>query len=317
MGQIAADIDDLMEKEGFGWWGNRETPQQTMQRHTQTMSELVPSRNKEAISKALKLLTITAGGAAVAGAAVRFLQHLKSPTFDVQPQSLGIRPDRDYEFKLPDVKSASQLDTARSLRKESRSVGDVWHGLTTGTRERVHEILEAGATPTAPQQLPWFLPAMLAAAPAAGYGGYKLLDYFMDKQRRGNVESQLSKAQREYETALKAEFRTGRKSASVNEAIDGLAQAFVSGDLHVVLKDLEKRADIGDFVQQFVPGEGSLGTAAGTWLALATLAGLVGHVGGKSFVEKRDPARARYKALREAVRARQLGRPPTLIADIG
>jgi hypothetical protein len=76
-----------------------------------------------------------------------------------------------------------------------------------------------------PLDMPWAIPAGVAAVGAGGYGGWKLTDYLLDKTRTAEQESELEEARKGYESALAGR----RKLASADpkpSSLDVLASLY-------------------------------------------------------------------------------------------
>jgi hypothetical protein len=180
--------------------------------------------------------------------------------------------------------------------KEAK-VSDIFEDIRSSVREGLSGAVES-------RHLPWFLPAMSVGTPLAGYAGYKVVDSLMDAARKREIGDALASAKADFESALRAQYQSAQKSASLAQSVDGLAHMHVSGALADQMDSMEKMGF-----------EGELGTASGVYLTLAALSAMLGHYAGKKIVERRDPARARHKALESTMRMRQLERPPSLRAE--
>jgi len=125
---------------------------------------------------------------------------------------------------------------------------------------------------------PFAMPAAAAAATGGALGGWKLMDYVLDDQRKKQMEGELESAKRQYEKALLSQY--DKNASELGRDLDGLFDLLN-----------EKQATWGD-----AAGRTSGGVmAAGGGLALVS--GLITH----SIVRKR-----RQKALLDqAVRKRR------------
>jgi hypothetical protein len=66
--------------------------------------------------------------------------------------------------------------------------------------------------------MPWHMPAAIAAGAGGLYGGWKLTDYLLDKTRSTEQESEVAQARKEYEAAL-----AGRRKVASIDPLDELA----------------------------------------------------------------------------------------------
>lgn len=271
MGHLAHTVERCRaehRKEAVWPFSDSEDPQSRIARHKEEFGKLMPSTREEATREAIRKILQAGGAAAAVGAGLRLLQHVTA----ARPETEGLQ---SRVSTIPLGKEAGILDWLSDLKE--------------GTRESVLSALASGTEPSKPRHLPWYLPALMLATPAAGYASYKSVDKLLDATRRREIEAAKDKAKVEYEKALAAEY-AGRKSASGDEAVDGLARMYA----------LDKSA--------FLDGE--LGTVAGVYTTLALLSALAGHMAGKKFVESRDPVRAKQEALEKAIIARRSALPP-------
>jgi len=104
--------------------------------------------------------------------------------------------------------------------------------------------------------VPWAMPASFAAGAGGLYGGWKLMDYLMDKRRKADVEAEVEAAKKEYEQALLADAES-KVASDLGSDLDELYDA------------IEKRSiDIGDLAGQATGMYGIYGGASGLAAAL-------------------------------------------------
>lgn len=138
-------------------------------------------------------------------------------------------------------------------------------------------------TTSDPSTLPWYYSGMVSQAPKTFMSGYSDAEKAADKLRLEAVTKKMEEAQADFEKALSDEYRQSRggiKTASCGEFIDGLARVHVKA------------------------AEGELNQALGVYLALASLLGQAAHSSAYDWVAKRDPARQKLDAFREAIKQR-------------
>jgi len=148
--------------------------------------------------------------------------------------------------------------------------------------------------------IPWAIPAAAAAIPTGAYVGYNIADWLADKQRMGELDSELADEKKQFRDALIV-----RKP----EAKTKLARALCR------LEELvEKRAS------QPVKKANTLNDLLGTWTGLyGAYAGTAGLIGGKAMFDmvRKDQ---RGPMLQEALKRRRIlmaqARPaPIVISD--
>jgi len=158
----------------------------------------------------------------------------------------------------------------------------------------------SGDSATTAQGVPWAMPAALAAGAGGLYGGWKLQDWLMDKQRKQNNQAELDEAREEYNKAL---LETQGKHAS-----DGIGVA-----LDELYDTLEKKAGKTSDI---------MGQLTGMYLTLALAGGGVSALGGYNWGKKRQRRvlleKAKKQRQREMRNKRPMGiqvRPPEVPID--
>lgn len=237
----------------------------------------IDERYNDAGRKLLQYTLAAAGG----GAALRGLQGLKRLIWPQQqpgglnePQALQLPPRRgdDEEEKSPARKvAAADAPAAQGPTTFADVIPDSWKADVTNPL-RHH---------------PLGIPALIGGVGAGGYGGYKLVDWLLDKQRTSNEQERLEKAKRDYEAALASQF----KNAGDRESIGALS---------------EKTA----FDWQSIKDK--LGAGAGAYLALLAGTGL--GAGKLTYDWQRGRQTEKQRALEEEKRKRMRRTPPPLFA---
>ena len=158
-------------------------------------------------------------------------------------------------------------------------------------------------------------PLAWIAGIAGTYGGYKLANALIEKVDKRRRARELAKAEHDFERALSARLTT-KPASLIGAAVDGVADAYVSGEL---LKQAETlpapESEDGKAWWDSMRGAG--GTATGGYLALLTLLASLGGVGGYQWVKRREVDRRKFEAAKELMLRRQLSSPPTVTVDTG
>jgi hypothetical protein len=162
------------------------------------------------------------------------------------------------------------------------------------------------------RHLPWYWPAFTAAGLGGAAGGYALTDWWLDRQRRQDLQEDVEDARRDYEAALLSEYDPGRvhaKAAGVTPAtptgealgreLDGLADAVEAG--------LAKEALFGTLQDAWA-------SAPGAVLTLASLLALGGGYAGYRWSKDRSRAQLLNEAWKRRERERLKARPAELVA---
>lgn len=142
--------------------------------------------------------------------------------------------------------------------------------------------------------VPWAIPAAIGAGTAGVAGGWKAMDYLMDKRRKGDLDIELDKAKKEYEQAL--EENNHLKTAGFNK----VAQA-----LNTLCDTIEqKTASMAD----------GLGTAAGLYGLYGGVSGLAAATLAYNWGKKRQRKAIVERALKERRKRRFNSQPATVYA---
>lgn len=272
------------------------------------MNQIVPSSSQEATVAALKSLMEMKNKAHALGYTLRSLsqqQGLKELMKELEPTHM---PGREMLIDLPALKEGScGWVEDKMWSKEAGIFGALTDPIRYGAQDAKAELAriadesigEGTRTTSDPKTLPWYYPAMAATVPHAFTSGYRKAETDAETSIKSEMAKRVESARMDFEKALEEEYRHSRrfKEGSAvetpGELIDGLAQ------LHI-----EKKA------------EGELNTAAGMYLALATLLGMGSYQLGKSWTEKNDPRYQRLKAMKDVIKQRMRQKPlPILVSS--
>jgi len=142
--------------------------------------------------------------------------------------------------------------------------------------------------------MPWVLPAMVGGGAASAFGGWKLMDYILDRQRRKALDDEVARAKKEFNDALLSQYDNPKQASILSKELDGLYD------------DMTKAAaSVPDWAGLMT---GMYGTAGG-------VAGLLAGVGTYNLLKKFQ----RREMLRKAQQRRMLRmyqqRPTELFAQ--
>lgn len=147
--------------------------------------------------------------------------------------------------------------------------------------------------------IPYALPALTAATVGSSVGGWKLMDWILDRRRKAELNEKLEQAKREYEEALLAEYSTGKK-ASTNTL----------GDLLEQLYTVTKQAGVSDIVNYEIPA--LAGTTVGAYGTLAGITSIATALKVYSEMKKRQRAKLLEQASARRQQQRSVSLPPSL-----
>jgi hypothetical protein len=162
--------------------------------------------------------------------------------------------------------------------------------------------------PKSPYDVPWAWLLPLAGAGTA-YGGYKLVDWLLDKSRRSEMDAELEAAKQKYEEALATQYTAGRKHA---------ADGSLAADLDKLYDKFEKQAGIGKFIADtadFVTG-GHGGALTGGYGLYATGTGLLAALATYKAMQKQQKRKTLEEAYKVMQRRQWAARPPELVAEV-
>lgn len=189
-----------------------------------------------------------------------------------------------------------------------------------------------GASPTSDlgkTQMPWYVPAVGAGVVGGSIGGYKLMDWIMNKKRKSDLKGELDDAKKEYQEALVDMYDPKRiKLLKRGSAAESLAR-----DLHELATLMTKSANSAmnpsdtwtDAAAKRLDGllpttnlrqgaNSAAGTGLGAYLALAGGIGLGSGYLAHQYFSKTDPNKALAEVVKKRERERWATRPPEIFA---
>jgi hypothetical protein len=194
-----------------------------------------------------------------------------------------------------DEKRANMLDQAKQwTAQKGKEVSD-YLGDTFAGRNQSHPIYT-----------PLGLPAAAAATAGGAYGGWKLVDYLMDKRRKDTLKKDLDQARAKYEAAL---FGKTAMAADLDRLYDLITQQATekqAGD-----GEAPSGANNSSLPQSIADG---LGFGTGAYLLGSGLLALPVARWAYEQQRKRSKTRVLEKAREENARALSAGRPTILYA---
>lgn len=142
--------------------------------------------------------------------------------------------------------------------------------------------------------IPWYMPAAVGAGVGATAGGWKFMDWLLDRRRKHESDAELEQAKSEFETTL-SEIGTNKQAADNT----------LGGKLDQLYSIYEKNA-------ASVPEW--LGRAAGGYGTYAGLSGLLAAVGMYGWTRKRSRRRLIDSLQRKRLRERYEKQPAAILA---
>jgi hypothetical protein len=283
MGRLSKRADEIL---GDDW-------REVLSGQTERLRKHIPTSEDVAQSEAVKALKQLRDKAYLAGVMAHLSKRVGEADAPLLDRKLPGMPGREVTVSLPEPepKAASWFEP-RLLSKEAGvfdfivdPVVNKAEELKADAAKKLDELRLSGTrTTTDPGTLPWFYPTAALTVPSQFSAGYSAADKSLDEERKRKLNEQIEEARQDFERALAEEYSS--KHASAGSLIDGMARFHVKS------------------------AEGEINQALGAYLALAALLGTGTHEFTRRWVEKRDPKRQEYKALREAVLRRMQARPP-------
>jgi hypothetical protein len=154
-------------------------------------------------------------------------------------------------------------------------------------------------------EIPWYLPALTAGGVGGLFGGYKFMDWLMDRKRKADLEGEVDDARTQYRRALLEQYSPATvPSAGQVPSLPPLAKA----------AGLDELADQAEAAGERVLKQAGWGTAVGAYGALATLLAMGGGLAMYGATKNRNTSSLIQGAIRQRERERWARRPPEIYA---
>lgn len=148
----------------------------------------------------------------------------------------------------------------------------------------------SGQYATSVSGVPWAMPAAVGGASLGAIGGWKFLDYLLDKRRRQALDRELELAKEEYEKALRS-----KSSSTLSQELDRLY------DNTIRVKSSMSWGDL-------------LGRLAGVYGVYALGSGALGGVFGYNYGKSKQRKTIIDEAQKMRARERMMRQPPPIVA---
>ncbi len=161
--------------------------------------------------------------------------------------------------------------------------------------------IDSNSRATAPYGLDYYLPSLLVGAPLAAYGGWKGVDFLLNKVRERESKAKLEASKKKYEEALLGAYKTATD--------DYLDRAFVGYVQKVAFDPIGAATDA--FNSTFPNASGLSKGLALTYLLSSVPAGY--YLVNKA-IKKNSRNKILEEAIEERARRQALAQPPELYA---
>lgn len=170
-------------------------------------------------------------------------------------------------------------------------------------------------------QIPWYYPLLMGASLPAFYGGYKGVDYLMDRYRKSQLQADEEQARREYEQAL-LEGYPAAHVPKVQSAPKLASEALLEEGAAALEKLAAQYVQATSAPPAAPPASGSAPTPVkqafpsipGLYGALATVLGLSSGALMYNYARDRSSSKLVQEAIRQRERQRWATRPPEVFA---
>lgn len=185
--------------------------------------------------------------------------------------------------------------------------------------ERAQALALKTANVTSRTQLPWYLPGVTLAGIGGLAGGYKLMDYLMDRKRKSDLQAEVDAAKADYHKAMIDQYDPAAVPAAGAVVPDLPLPAKTvnpGGAPQLALKAAGLQADLDALVaqveKQAMPGWA--GKGLGIYGTLASLLALGSGAAAYKFTKDRSTNTLMEDALKQRERERWARRPPEVYA---
>jgi len=262
------------------------------------------------------------------------LLEVPHPVFE-RPEDAGIRKRKKQEAIRgamgTSVKAAAEGDVPK-LNPIGSMLGMYKDPFNPGEGGLGSWLSGHGASPTSDlgkTQMPWYVPAVGASAVGGLAGGYKLMDWVMNRKRKADLKGELDDAKREYQEALVDMYDPQKiKLLKRGSAAEALAR-----DLHELATLMTKTANpqknpsdtwtdaAAKRLDGLIPttklrqtGSSVAGTGLGLYAALAGGLALGSGYLAHQYFSKTDPNKVLADVVKKRERERWATRPPEIFA---
>lgn len=163
----------------------------------------------------------------------------------------------------------------------------------------------AGDDATTKPGIPWYIPAIGIGAAGTAYGGYKLVDWLLNKRRKSQTDEELTESKQRYRNALFAQYTPEQvekwSSVTLGQGLDLLfdvVNKHTNGQLEKLAIDIADTSGKAFGLLGLMGGSIALGTGIGTY----------------KYVKSRSPEERIKKVIQQRERERWLRRPPEIFA---
>jgi hypothetical protein len=194
---------------------------------------------------------------------------------------------RPVETTIPVAKFGSDEAPASHIKQALFGVGDYIANLFSGKHA------------TKPSDIPYYWVGMPTLGVGGLYGGYKGVDYLLDRQRREEQEEELESAREEFRRALQSRARAPKTASD--------AETDLGFQLDRLYDHIEKHA-------AFREKQAVMGQMAGAYSLYAVLSSLLTGVWMHEMTKKRGRRALLEHAQKKRLRQQFSVRPPEILA---
>jgi len=247
--------------------------------------ELTPPSERIAKLKAMARLNQIREQAMGVGAGMRMARPQAGVSDILKYYSAMDVPTRSTTVTLPGLKQAGVLEYM------SRPIIDSIRMRAAEAAQMADEELTKSPTDD-PESLRWYQPLQIMAHGKGVTEGWHRANEDVAAKHRDEMGQKVDEAKKLFDEALRTEYQNRNKTASVNEALDQLAES------HVKLGF----ADLNSLMQLYATG--------------GTLLGAGAHQAAKDYVKETDPREMKLRAIKDILHQRIRQRPPVVHVSV-
>lgn len=216
--------------------------------------------------------------------------------------------------QLPKMQSPLVVDVPYKIRKkqEEEMMPPTMMPKVAGSQSWSQWLAGQGLPSGEGYNAPWFIPALGLGVPAAGAGGWHIMDKVLRARKKQNLEDELEDAKTDMRTSELGKFKPlelGKMSADYTAIINGNTPE--DKNLKQAADNLSKLAEVG-----LNPTSWPWGAALGTYGLLAGLGGTGAGYVAYNYARNMDPAKRKAKAMKDQLEEAERGRPPEIFARL-